>query len=77
MASTKDVDQYCDICHAPMQQVKFAVVGHLKSGARKRMFECTLCDYRKMVFANGFVQNIIEQMNAEKDSKKVSEPVKY
>lgn len=68
----------CDICHAPMKQV--GVIGYqhgiIARLYRKRRFACTICDYTKMVFADGKTQEFIEQSNAERDSKNASNPIK-
>lgn len=73
----KDPEILCDICHAPMKFSKWIKHGTTKSPQyRIRVFKCTLCDYSKWIYANGIEQELIEQDNAERDSKKASNPIK-
>lgn len=50
---------YCDICHAPMVLMK--TVGTKQSGRsyRKRRFGCTVCDYTKLIHAEGMFDEIM------------------
>ena len=41
---------FCDICGAPMELEK---LGKSASGNRIRRFACTICDFKKTIFANG------------------------
>lgn len=59
-------EHFCDMCTAPMKLVK--TVGAKKSCRpyRKRRYACTCCDYTKLIFADGFRDEIMEPKWAEK-----------
>ena len=44
----------CDICTAPME-IEKKVNSHTKTGnkVRKRRFGCTVCDFKKTIYADG------------------------
>lgn len=43
---------FCDICGAPMVLEK---KGKSKSGNRIRRFTCTICDFKKTIYASGIM----------------------
>lgn len=62
---------YCDICNAPMKLIK--KVGTKESGKsyRQRWFGCTVCDYQKKIYADGFRDEKIMPIYALSDVKKL------
>jgi transposase-like protein len=47
-------DFYCDICNAPMKlERKLSSYKNHGSNHRRRRFKCTVCDYTKVIYAGG------------------------
>ena len=45
---------FCDICGAPMILEKRLSNAKTKTGiCRRRRFKCSVCDYKKVIFASG------------------------
>ena len=44
----------CDICNAPMKlETRLSNYKGITKEYRRRRFKCTICDYTKMIFADG------------------------
>ena len=51
---------YCDICNAPMVlDVRLSNVHRKGNVYRRRRFKCTICDFKKTIYANGDMDEMI------------------
>lgn len=59
---------YCDICNAPMElEVRLPNVHHKGKVYRKRCFKCTVCYFKKIVYASGYMdEKVIPEQGIEK-----------
>ena len=45
---------YCDICNAPMKlEKKLSTYRTHEGKRRRRRFKCTVCDFQKVIYAGG------------------------
>lgn len=57
----------CDICNAPMK-LKDKLSNHKTStkNYRRRRFKCTICDYEKLIFADGWRDSTLEEFESKR-----------
>lgn len=56
---------YCDVCNAPMIMVKkLSNYTKIRQIFRRRRFKCSVCDYEKVIYADGFRDEIGEGIQA-------------
>lgn len=49
----------CDICHAPMKFIeRLSNYKSKRTSSRRRRFACTVCDYTKVIYADGYGDEI-------------------
>ena len=62
----------CEICHAPMEK-EASLLKHKTRGGnrcRRTRYKCTFCEYRKTVYADGWIDEVaIPQMAVDEANK--------
>jgi len=63
-------EQYCDMCTAPMEEIKFIGTKESKQKYRQTWFKCPICGYEKKVYGSGYYSDIIVPQKAIRDAEK-------